>query len=149
MKGALNVDPIDILLVEDNPADVLLTREAFRHARVAVTVHSVPDGEKALAYLRREQSFAASPEPGMILLDLNMPRMNGWEVLEVVKNDPTLQHIPVLVLTSSAAPCDILRAYRLHANSYLVKPADMTVFSEIMGNVYRFWFRVARLPQPA
>jgi CheY-like chemotaxis protein len=117
--------PIEILLVEDNPGDARLTREALMHSKVRNNLHHVRDGEEAMAFLRHEAPFADSPAPDMILLDLNLPRRDGREVLEEIKQDHALMHIPVVILTSSQAEEDILRTYRLHANCFITKPVDL------------------------
>ncbi|HEX7135588.1 MAG TPA: response regulator [Iamia sp.] len=138
--------PIDILLVEDDPGDVLITREALEHSKVANTLTNVGDGEKALAYLRREGDYAEATRPDLILLDLNLPRCDGREVLEKVKGDPDLRRIPIVVLTTSQAEEDILRSYDLHANAFVSKPVDFDRFVEVVRQVDEFFFTVVRLP---
>jgi two-component system, chemotaxis family, response regulator Rcp1 len=130
-----------ILLVEDNAGDVRLTREALREAEVAVDLVAVPDGDQALEFLRGEGA-----RPDLILLDLNLPRRDGREVLEIVKQDPELRLIPIIVLTTSNAPHDINACYERHANCYIVKPLELDAFSELMATIRSFWMGVVRLP---
>ena len=139
--------PIDILLVEDSPTDVLLAQEALAHARVQNELSVVSDGEEAMRYLRREAPYQNATRPDMVLLDLNLPRKNGTEVLAEIKNDEALKRIPVVVLTTSRAPEDIARAYGLHANCYVSKPADFDQFTHVVSAIENFWFTVASLPQ--
>ena len=139
-------DPIEILLVEDNPGDVELTREALHDGKVHMNLSVVSDGVEALAFLRREEGYAGSPRPDLILLDLNLPRKDGRAVLAEVKEDPALRHIPVVVLTSSQAEQDIVRAYDLHANCYVTKPVDLDQFITIVKSIETFWFTVVKLP---
>jgi CheY-like chemotaxis protein len=138
--------PIDILLVEDNPGDARLTREALQQSKVRNQLHHARDGEEALAFLRHEGRFADAPAPDMILLDLNLPRRDGREVLEEIKNDPRLVHIPVVILTSSEAEEDILRSYRLHANCFITKPVDLEQLTKVVQGIEQFWFTLVRLP---
>jgi CheY-like chemotaxis protein len=138
--------PVDILLVEDNPGDARLTREALAHSSMASTIYDVRDGEQALAFLRRQAPFASAPTPQLVLLDLNLPRRDGREVLEDMKRDPALQHIPVVVLTSSEAEEDILRSYRLHANCFVTKPVDLEDLSRVLEGIGQFWFNLVKLP---
>jgi CheY-like chemotaxis protein len=138
--------PIDILLVEDNPGDARLTREALQLSKVRNALHHARDGEEALQFLRREGRFAAAPTPDMILLDLNLPRRDGREVLEEIKADPKLMHIPVVILTSSQAEEDILRSYRLHANCFITKPVDLEQLTRVVQGIEQFWFTLVRLP---
>ncbi len=137
---------VDILLVEDNPGDARLTREALALSSVPSTLHDVQDGEQAMAFLRREGRFASAPTPRLVLLDLNLPRRDGREVLEDMKQDPALRHIPVVVLTSSEAEEDILRSYRLHANCFITKPVDLDDLSRVLEGISRFWFGLVKLP---
>ncbi len=141
-----NVESIDILLVEDNPGDVRLTREALKDAKVLNDVHVVQDGVEAMQFLHREGKFANVPTPDMILLDLNLPRKDGREVLAEVKADPKLKRIPVVILTTSKADEDILRTYNLHANAYITKPVDLNRFIEIIHTLEEFWFSIVKLP---
>jgi CheY-like chemotaxis protein len=138
--------PIDILLVEDNPGDARLTREALQLSKVRNALHHARDGEEALQFLRREGRFGAAPTPDMILLDLNLPRRDGREVLEEIKADPKLMHIPVVILTSSQAEEDILRSYRLHANCFITKPVDLEQLTRVVQGIEQFWFTLVRLP---
>jgi chemotaxis family two-component system response regulator Rcp1 len=135
----------ELLLVEDNYGDVLLTREAFRSARISNNLAVAGDGEQALAMLRREGPYADQVTPDVILLDLNLPRMDGREVLEAIKNDPKLQRIPVIVLTSSKAEIDIVKTYDLGANGYIVKPVTFERLREIVASIETFWFSVVVL----
>lgn len=147
MTDLSTAQPIDILLVEDDPGDTLITKEALEQSKVANTLTCVVDGEEALAYLRREGEFAEATRPDLILLDLNLPRRDGREVLAEVKNDPELRRIPVVVLTTSQAEEDILRSYDLHANAYVSKPVDFERFVEVVRQVDEFFFTVVRLPK--
>jgi CheY-like chemotaxis protein len=136
---------VNVLLVEDDPGDVLMTREAFDeylHNRLDV----VTDGAAALSYLRREEPYRQAPRPDLILLDLNLPRCDGREVLQEVKNDPDLRHIPVIVLTTSQAEEDVLRSYQLHANAYVTKPVDFENFVEAVKQIDHFFVSVVQLP---
>jgi len=137
---------IRILLVDDDPGDVLITREAFAENKVRNVLHVVSDGETALAFLRREDEFAAAPRPDLILLDLNLPKKSGHEVLEEIKTDVDLQRIPVVVLTTSDAEEDILRSYNLHANAYVTKPMDFERFLTVIRQIDEFFVTVVRLP---
>jgi two-component system, chemotaxis family, response regulator Rcp1 len=137
---------VEILLVEDNPGDVRLTREALREGKVRNNLHVAADGVEAGQFLRREGKFANAVRPDLILLDLNLPRKDGREVLEDIKSDPALRHIPVVVLTSSQAEQDILRAYELHANCYVTKPVDLDQFIHVVHSIEDFWFTIVKLP---
>jgi len=138
--------PIEILLVEDNPGDQDLTRNALQRAKVRNTLHVVEDGEEAMEFLRQKGEYANAPRPDVILLDLNLPRMDGREVLEEIKKDPKLMDIPVVVLTTSSAEQDIIRSYRLHANCYITKPVDLEQFIEVVRSIQNFWLTVVKLP---
>jgi CheY-like chemotaxis protein len=138
--------PIDILLVEDNPGDVRLTREALSDANVAHRLTVARDGLEALAAVRREGRFANAPRPDIIFLDLNLPRKDGRAVLAEIKKDPDLRRIPVVVLTTSKAEEDVLRSYDLHANCYIPKPLDLEQFITVVKSIEDFWFTVAKLP---
>src|SRR4029078_6817456 len=138
--------PIDILLVEDNPGDARLTREALRHSKVRNTLHHVRDGDEAMAFLHRHAPFDHAPAPDLVLLDLNLPRRDGREVLDDIKRDPRLQHIPVVILTSSQAEEDILRSYRLHANCFITKPVDLEQLTKVVHGIEQFWFTLVKLP---
>jgi CheY-like chemotaxis protein len=137
---------VEILLVEDNPGDVRLTREALKEGKIRNNLNVAGDGVEALRYLRREGPYAESTRPDLILLDLNLPKMDGREVLEAVKADPALRLIPVVVLTSSAAEQDIARAYDLHANCYVSKPVDLDQFIHVVKSIEDFWFSIVKLP---
>lgn len=138
--------PIEILLVEDNPGDARLTREALAQSKVRNNLHHARDGEEAIAFLRRESPFGDAPQPDLILLDLNLPKRDGREVLEEVKSDPRLMHIPVVILTSSQAEEDILRSYRLHANCFITKPVDFEQLTRVVQGIEQFWFTLVKLP---
>lgn len=140
-------DEIHILLVEDNPGDVRLTREALRGARVANDLQVVGDGEAAIDYLRRRGRYVDAPRPDIVLLDLNLPRLDGREVLMDIKSDPDLAKIPIIILTSSSAERDIQSSYELHANCYISKPVDFTEFIEAVRSLEGFWLRIVRLPR--
>ena len=139
-------EPIDILLVEDNPGDVRLTEEAFKEGRIENTLYVVNDGVEALDFVHQRGDYAEAPRPDMILLDLNLPRKNGDEVLEELKGDDDLKCIPVVILTSSTAEEDIVKSYDLYANAYLTKPVDPDAFIEAVRSFEQFWFTVVRLP---
>ena len=149
MTVACQGRPAELLLVEDNYGDVLLTREAFLSGSLSNNLAVAGDGEVALAMLRREGPHAGQPRPDLILLDLNLPRMDGREVLQALKSDPDLQRIPVIVLTSSKAEIDILKSYQLNANGYIVKPVTFERLQEIVASIQSFWFTVVVLPAPA
>lgn len=138
--------PIDILLVEDSPADVDLTREALDDAKVRNTLHVVSDGVAALDFLRRAGDYADAPRPDLILLDLNLPKKDGREVLADIKADLSLRRIPVVVLTTSEAEQDILRSYDLHANCYVTKPVDLEQFISVIKSIENFWLVIVKLP---
>ncbi len=140
------IRPVDILLVEDNPADVRLTREALKETKALNTLHVVGDGVAAMAFLRQQSPYAGSPRPDLILLDLNLPKKDGRDVLAEVKADQELRDIPVVVLTTSRAEEDVERAYDLHANAYVTKPGDLTQFLEVMRAIEAFWLAVVTLP---
>jgi CheY-like chemotaxis protein len=138
--------PVEILLVEDNPGDVRLTREALKEGKIRNNLNVASDGVEAMRYLRREGEHAEATRPDLILLDLNLPKMDGREVLQAVKADPALRQIPVVVLTSSAAEQDIVRAYDLHANCYVSKPVDLDQFIHVVKSIEDFWFSIVKLP---
>lgn len=144
-----HVLPIQILLVEDSPGDVSLTRHALKQAKVANELHVVGDGEEAMAYLRRQPPFEDASRPELVLLDLNLPLKDGREVLAEMKQDEDLATIPVVILTTSSDEADVLRAYQLHANSYVTKPVDLTQFLEAVRSIEGFWLSIVRLPPPA
>ncbi|GHF33581.1 CheY-like chemotaxis protein [Amycolatopsis bartoniae] len=141
------LDVVDVLLVEDDDGDVLMTQEAFEHHKIRNKLHVVKDGEQALQFLRREGEYADAPRPGLILLDLNLPRRDGREVLAELKNDAELRVIPVVVLTTSEAEEDILRSYSLHANAYVSKPVDFERFIDVIRQIDDFFVTVVKLPQ--
>ena len=132
--------------MEDNPGDVRLTQEAMRDAKVLNRLNVVPDGVTALEYLRKESRYANAVRPDVILLDLNLPRMDGRELLAIIKGDDNLKRIPVVVLTTSAAEEDVLRAYNLHANCYVTKPVELDQFIEVVKSIDSFWFSIVNLP---
>ena len=138
--------PVEILLVEDNPGDVRLTREALKEGKVYNNLHWAKDGVEALEFLQRQGKHAKAPRPDIILLDLNLPKMDGREVLAVIKNDADLKHIPVVVLTTSEAEEDVLKSYELHANCYVTKPVDLEKFIHVVQSIDRFWLSVVTLP---
>lgn len=137
---------IEDLLVEDSPGDVRLTREALREGKVRNNLHVVPDGVEAVAFLRRAGSYADVPRPDLILLDLNLPKKGGREVLEDIKSDPDLMRIPVVILTTSQAEQDVLESYRLRANAYVTKPVDLDQFLRVVKSIEEFWLEIVRLP---
>jgi two-component system, chemotaxis family, response regulator Rcp1 len=137
--------PIEILLVEDNPGDVRLTKEALKDARVRNNLHVARDGVDAMAFLRREETHADAVRPDLVLLDLNLPRKNGREVLSDIKNDPALCHIPVVVLTTSQSDNDITESYRLGANAYVSKPVDLQQFLHVVSSIKEFWLEIVKL----
>ena len=138
--------PAEMLLIEDNPADVRLTQEALKEHRVRNNLSVVADGVEAIAFLRREGPHAGAPRPDVILLDLNLPRMDGRELLKRIKDDPDLRRIPVVVLTTSQAEEDILKSYDLHANCYITKPVDLAKFMAIVKDIEGFWLTIVTLP---
>ena len=138
--------PIEILLVEDNPGDVRLTEEALKEGKVYNNMHVTMDGVKAMAYLHRESPYENASRPDVILLDLNLPKKDGREVLAEIKADPILKRIPVVVLTTSQADEDILRSYDLHANSYVAKPVDLDQFIKVVKSIEEFWLTIVKLP---
>lgn len=139
-------EPVDILLVEDNPGDVRLTREAFEEARINNDLHDVNDGEAALDFLHQRGDHADAPRPNLILLDLNLPKVDGLDVLEEVKSDDDLRTIPVVVLTSSEAEEDVVQSYEQHTNAYLTKPIDPSKFAEVIRSFEQFWLTLVELP---
>ena len=139
-------EQIEILLVEDNPGDVRLTREALKEGKVANRINVAADGIEAMAFLHREGKYENAPKPDLILLDLNLPRKNGREVLAEIKMDPDLKSIPVVILTSSQAEKDIVATYNLHANCYVTKPVDFDQFIDVVRSIEDFWFKLVKLP---
>ncbi len=146
MTDRPGLDVVDVLLVEDDPGDVLMTKEAFEHYRIRNELHVVGDGEQAIRFLRKDGDYADAPRPGLILLDLNLPRRNGHEVLAELKSDPDLLTIPVVVLTTSQAEEDILRSYSLHANAYISKPVDFERFIDVVRQIDDFFLTLVKLP---
>lgn len=138
--------PVDILLVEDNQGDVRLTQEALKDAKLAVNLHVVNDGMEAMSFLRRRGQYAASPRPDIILLDLNLPKKDGREVLTEIKSDPDLKRTPVVIVTTSQAEEDIVRTYDLHANCYVTKPLDLAQFVIMVQSIEHFWLTIVKLP---
>ncbi|GAA3965648.1 response regulator [Thermobifida alba] len=147
MNEVRMVQPIEVLLVEDDPGDALMTREAFAEHKVGNRLHVVSDGVEALRFLRREGEYAQAPRPHLVLLDLNLPRKDGREVLQEIKQDEDLARIPVVVLTTSEAEEDIIRSYQLHANAYVTKPVDFEQFIKVVRQIDDFFVTVVRLPQ--
>jgi two-component system, chemotaxis family, response regulator Rcp1 len=141
-----NNRPVEILLVEDNPGDERLTREALKEGKVYNNLHWVKDGVEAMAFLRREGKYGAVPRPDIVLLDLNLPKKDGREVLKEIKDDESLRRIPVVVLTTSKAEEDIIRTYNLHANAYVTKPVDLAQFLKVIRSIEQFWLAVVTLP---
>ena len=137
--------PIEILLVEDNPGDVRLVREALLEAKMRNNMSVAGDGEEALAFLRKQEQYTNAPVPGLVLLDLNLPRKDGFEVLQEIKSDAKLMHIPVVVLTTSQAEQDIVKSYNLHANAYVTKPVDLNQFLAVVKAIEGFWLEIVQL----
>ncbi len=137
----------EVLLIEDNPGDRRLIREAFDDGKMAVNLHTAQDGVEAVVFLRREGRYADAPRPDLIILDLNLPKKNGHEVLAEIKADEQLKRIPVVVLTSSEADTDIAKCYNLHANCYIAKPVDLEQFSAVVQTIENFWFTTVKLPK--
>jgi chemotaxis family two-component system response regulator Rcp1 len=146
MQSASTNGSAKILLVEDNPGDVRLTREALKEGKILNDLSVVGDGVEALAYLRRKDGYSGAERPDLILLDLNLPKKDGREVLEEIKSDGDLKKIPVVVLTTSAAERDILKAYDLHANCYITKPVDLGQFIKVVQLIEDFWLTIVKLP---
>jgi chemotaxis family two-component system response regulator Rcp1 len=141
--------PIEVLLVEDSPGDVRLTREALKDAKVQISLHVASDGIEAMEFLGREGIHADAPRPDLVLLDLNLPRKDGREVLREIKESPTLKSIPVVILTTSASETDVLHSYQLHANCYISKPVDLDGFLKVVQSIDNFWLSVVKLPHEA
>lgn len=146
MKNENIIDPIDILLVEDNPADVRLTVETLKEEKIYNNLHVVSDGEEALAFLHKKGKYTKAGRPDLILLDLNLPKIDGREVLKEIKSDSKLKSIPVVVLTVSKAEEDIMKSYDLHANCYITKPVDLKQFAKVAKAVQEFWLTIVKLP---
>jgi CheY-like chemotaxis protein len=146
MTPSLPARQIEVLLVEDDPGDVLMTKEAFEDYKLKNNLHVVNDGAEAMDFLRRQGEHTDAPRPDLVLLDLNLPRMDGREVLQAIKSDPELASIPVVVLTTSEAEEDVLRSYSLHANAYVTKPVDFERFIQVVRQIDDFFVTVVRLP---
>jgi CheY-like chemotaxis protein len=147
MADSGDFQPVDVLLVEDDEGDALMTREAFEFYKIRNTLHVVTDGEQALEFVRQQGRFADAPRPGLILLDVNLPRVSGLEVLAELKQDPDLRVIPIVMLTTSQAEEDILRSYKLHANAYVSKPVDFEHFIEAIRQIDTFFMALVQLPR--
>ena len=146
MTQSLPGRQIEVLLVEDDPGDVLMTKEAFEDYKLSNSLHVVNDGAEAMEFLRRQGEHTDAPRPDLVLLDLNLPRMDGREVLQAIKSDPELASIPVVILTTSEAEEDVLRSYSLHANAYVTKPVDFERFIQVVRQIDEFFVTVVRLP---
>ncbi|MFH0729841.1 MAG: response regulator [Pseudomonadota bacterium] len=146
MEIISSVTPVKILLIEDNPGDAELARDALEHSKIKNELYVVGDGEAAMAFLRREGAFSDAPRPGLILLDLNLPKKDGREVLAEIKEDPELKRIPVVILTTSVAEEDVLKTYNLHANCYIKKPIDFDEFMKVVQSIENFWLTIVVLP---
>jgi len=146
MNAAVFGRPVEILLVEDNPGDVRLTRESLKDSKLLNHISVVGDGEEAMAFLRREGKYVEATRPDLILLDLNLPKKDGREVLAEIKTDEQLRRIPVVILTTSSAEQDILKTYDLHANCYITKPVNLDQFSAVVRGIEEFWFTIVKLP---
>jgi len=144
-----DANAIEVLLVEDSLGDVRLTQEAFKDAKVHINLHVVSDGEKAMAFLGRSGQYADVPRPDLVLLDLNLPRKDGRQVLKEIKESPALKCIPVVILTTSASEEDVLRSYLLHANCYIAKPVDLEGFLKVVQSIDAFWLSIVKLPNEA
>jgi len=147
MVSDVAAKPINILLVEDNPGDVRLTKEGFKEGKVYNNLYVAEDGEEAMTFLRQEDPYLDVPRPDIILLDLNLPKKDGREVLEEIKGDPDLRRIPVIILTTSKAEEDILKTYDLHANCYITKPVNLEDFISITKSIENFWLSIVKLPE--
>ncbi|MBI4563134.1 MAG: response regulator [Planctomycetes bacterium] len=141
-----NPQPIELLLVEDNPGDIRLTEEAWKESRSLYRLNVVSDGVEALAFLRKEGPYARTPRPDMIFMDLNLPKRDGRDVLQEIKSDPVLRYIPVIVMTTSNADQDVLKSYSLHANCYISKPLDIDRFIQVIRTIEEFWINIVTLP---
>ena len=137
--------PVEVLLVEDDPGDVILTQEGLRASKLHINLHVVDNGEKALAFLHREPPYEDAPRPGLIILDLNLPRVNGMEVLKEIKTNEALQTIPTVILTTSRAEEDVVRSYKLGANCYVSKPLNLDEFVKVVSSIESFWFTVVEI----
>jgi two-component system, chemotaxis family, response regulator Rcp1 len=137
--------PVEVLLVEDDPGDVILTQEGLRASKLHINLHVVDNGEKALAFLHREPPYEDAPRPGLIILDLNLPRVNGMEVLKEIKSSDEMRTIPTVILTTSRAEEDVVRSYKLGANCYVSKPLNLDEFVKVVGSIENFWFTVVEI----
>ncbi|OLS14688.1 MAG: response regulator receiver [Promethearchaeota archaeon CR_4] len=146
-KFQSSIKPVNILLVEDNPGDVLLFSEFLKETKTSYTLHVVEDGEEALMFLGQREKYHDKPRPDLIVLDLNLPKIDGFEVLQELKQDPQLKRIPVIILTSSHAEMDIEKSYDLHANCYITKPSELKEFTEVVKAIEHFWIEIASLPK--
>ncbi|MBW4555604.1 MAG: response regulator [Trichormus sp. ATA11-4-KO1] len=146
MKTTIAIMPIEVLLVEDNPGDAQLTRIALEDSKISVNLNVVEDGVEAMAFLRKQENYASAPHPDIVLLDLNLPRKDGREVLAEIKADQSLKRIPVVVLTTSQSEEDVLKAYNLSANCFITKPVDFDQFVKIVQSIENFWFAIVKLP---
>jgi len=142
-----SIKTADILLVEDNPGDVLLFSEFLKETKIPYTLHVAEDGEEALMFLYQKEKFRDKPRPDLIVLDLNLPKVDGFEVLQQVKQNPQLKRIPVIILTGSHAEMDILKSYELYANCYITKPSELKEFTAVVKAIEHFWFQIAQLPK--
>ncbi|MBI5494604.1 MAG: response regulator [Deltaproteobacteria bacterium] len=149
MTATPKTKPIEILLVEDNPGDVELAKDAFESSKVCNRLYAVSDGVEAMEFLKRQGRFHTAPRPGLVLLDLNLPRMDGRELLAAIKSDDDLKRIPVVILTTSREAEDVLRTYNLHANCYITKPIELSQFLRVVQSIEDFWLTVATLPNGA
>jgi two-component system, chemotaxis family, response regulator Rcp1 len=146
LTEAIGVTPIDILLVEDNPGDARLAQEALRDSKIHNVISVARDGVEAMQFLRKEERFAAAKTPDLVLLDLNLPRKDGREVLAEIKSDPVLRRIPVVILTTSRDEEDVVRTYDLHANCFITKPIDLSQFMRVIRSIEGFWLSIVKLP---
>ncbi len=146
MREAIDGRPVEILLIEDNPGDVELAREGLRECKIRNNLHAVGDGVEASAFLHRKGAYASRPRPDLIILDLNLPKRDGRDLLKEIKEDEELKSIPVVILTTSAAEEDILRSYSLHANCYVTKPLGLDQFLQVVRSIETFWFTIVQLP---
>jgi two-component system, chemotaxis family, response regulator Rcp1 len=149
MVRGSKVEPVEILLVEDNPVDVLMTRHALKEAKVYNNLYVTEDGEEAMDFLYRHGKYTDAPRPDLILLDLNLPKKSGREILTEIKQDPRLLHIPVVVLTTSEEERDVAMCYQLHGNCFITKPVDMEQFTQVIKSIEGFWFTIVKLPPNA
>ncbi len=146
MREAIDGRPVEILLIEDNPGDVELAREGLRECKIRNNLHAVGDGVEASAFLHRKGAYASRPRPDLIILDLNLPKRDGRDLLREIKEDEELKRIPVVILTTSSAEEDILRSYSLHANCYVTKPLGLDQFLQVVRSIETFWFTIVQLP---